>query len=118
MVPLRDLCVGLFGVYCSWNCAKRGLLGLRTRPWYSLLAITAIKTGAKLPIVLSPTGKPPPAYSKQIVKKIPPSLNVKVVQHVCIPIITPDEKSYSDSEPDTFESVMALESITQASLEI
>jgi hypothetical protein len=111
VVPRLHSRIGLFGNYCSWNCAKRGLLGLRNRPWYALLAITAIKTGATLPIRLSEKGKPPPQNETQIVKQIPSSLTVEIVKYISIPHIYPDSAS-TDSEPEVFESII------QASFEI
>jgi hypothetical protein len=68
---LRTDAIGLGGRFCSWNCAKRRLIGLRNRPWFTLMAITAIKSGAKLPIRPSETGKPPTLKNKEVVQKIP-----------------------------------------------
>lgn len=105
--------VGLFGNYCSWNCAKRGLLGLRNRPWFSLMGITCLKTGASLPIRMSEKGKPPLPEEKQIVKKIPSSLFVFIMENIHYrqftnPSTNPEEEE--DTEPISFASVSAIQS--------
>ena len=104
MVPRSP--VGIYGVYCSWNCAKRGLLGLRTRPWFALLAITALKSGATLPIVIAPKGKKPAC--PQIVKNVP-SFPIQLIRHVTIPYYTECELL---GEPVVYPST----SISHASL--
>lgn len=75
--------VGLFGTYCSWNCAKRALFQLRTRTWFALLAITALQLGATLPIQMSESGKPPAPETKKVVlrQRIPHFRKNIVFQH-------------------------------------
>lgn len=100
MVPGK--CVCAFGNYCSWNCAKRALLRLRTRPWFALMAITALKTGAKLPISIEPTDK-----SCRPVK-IPPSLQLITIKEF-IQINPPNEKTTDiDNEPEAFEEILPM----------
>lgn len=79
-------------------------MGLRTRSWFTLLSITAIKTGALLPIVMSEKGKPPLTRNKQTVQKIPSSL-YRIVQHVQIPIYR-SVPTVEEGEPDVFESII------------
>jgi hypothetical protein len=56
------------------------------------MAITAIKTGAALPIKPSDTGKPPAADIRRIVKKIPDELKtVSFVPHIQTPFYTTKE---------------------------
>lgn len=116
--------IGLFGAYCSWNCAKRALFDLRTRQWFSLLAITALKLGATLPIVMSDRGKPPQNKIKQIVCRdkidfFDKTLFYKqsiVIPQLALPLAVinpsanPDGEAESDAEPIAFESVSGIQS--------
>lgn len=108
--------VCLSGRYCSWNCAKRRLIGLRNRPWFALLAITALKTGARLPIVASEEGKPPHPKYKEVVRFIPKSVNLlKLDQHFHtpeLPTIQEGEEGEEGGEsgPVVFESVSMIQS--------
>lgn len=103
MVPRSHL--GIFGNYCSWNCAKRDLLRLRTRQWFSLMAITAIRTGATLPIRISDHNK------SCIPLKIPPALdNLIYVSNVHIgppPLLLPTI-SENDEEPPAFQDILPM----------
>lgn len=104
MVPGSPL--GVFGCYCCWNCAKRGLLDLRTRSWFALMAITALRTGATLPIRVFPTGVQPPADQQQRVRYIPVALRkVQLVKHVRIPLIALPSISEEEplEEPEVYE---------------
>lgn len=109
--------VGLSGRYCSWNCAKRRLIGLRNRPWFALMAITALKSGAKLPLRPSESGKPPHRKYKEVVKVIP---NVSVYS-LQPPLFCPTPPSQTvmevassspeeEPEPVVFESVSMVHS--------
>lgn len=120
VVPSRDACIGLYGCYCSWNCAKRGLFGLRTRPWYALLSITAIKTGAKLPIKISPLGRPPDKKDRQIVCRIPflSVIRVKSIGIKYLPLPACQLSSSISSDIETEPEPEVFESIIQASFEI
>lgn len=90
--------VRVYGCYCSWNCAKRHLLSLGNRSWFSLLAITALKLGARLPIIMSLKNKPPSQETKQsITNKVlyDKFLSQVVIQtHIRIPhtVTTTQEK--------------------------
>lgn len=105
---------GLFNRYCSWNCAKRGLLGLRNRPWFSSLSLIAKRSGATFPIKASETGKPPLPHEKQIIRFLPtlsPLQLQPVVQIPYIAIIVETTSSpengieEEEEEPIVFESV-------------
>jgi len=119
VVPSTNSYLGLYGSYCSWNCAKRGLLGLRSRAWFTLLAITAMKTGAKLPIKISLLGKSPDKKDCQVVRKIPPLLFIRLktlgIQYIPLPHQLSSSTSSdieTEPEPEVFESII------QASFEI
>lgn len=66
-LPVPGIRIRVHGNYCSWNCAKRDLLCIGNRPWFSLLAITALKLGAQLPIIMSKIGRPPDKKTKQTI---------------------------------------------------
>jgi hypothetical protein len=84
MVP--GYTVGIYGCYCSWNCAKRCLLDVSNRPWFALLAITALKTGARLPIKVFPARVCPPKKFKEIVRVLPDDLKqVRFVNSLTAP---------------------------------
>lgn len=102
MVPSSHL--GIYGNYCSWNCAKRALLKLRTRRWFSLMAITAIRTGAKLPIRISDENKEcvplyiPTTFTNFIyVSKV----------HIGPPPTLPQDMD-EDKEPDAYNDLLPL----------
>lgn len=106
MVP-RDP-VGIYGSYCSWNCAKRDLLNLRSRSWFALLAITAIRMGAKLPIKVFPTHVKPSKKYMQTVQYIPADLQkVSVVSFIRIPFYKPITQD-DDTEPEAYEQIMTV----------
>lgn len=92
--------IGIHGSYCSWNCAKRGLLSMRINPWFAWLSIVAVKSGAKLPIIASPTQKPPLANTKQICKT-PIPLYVYSRNHIVTMVD-------SEPEPEVFESIIHI----------
>lgn len=110
---MPGLRVRVYGCYCSWNCAKRHLLSLGNRSWFSLLAITALKLGARLPIIMSLKNKPPSRETKQsivdkdlyykflsqvIVQKhimIPHMVTLKEEEEVGSPVVYGDEVSIS-----------------------
>lgn len=87
---------------------------IRTRNWFSLLARTAIKTGATLPIYPSPKGRPPDPTIKQVVL-FDPHLYVRVISYITIPEPTfSSATSTSEEEPEVFE----VESTIQSALSI
>lgn len=107
---------GLYHRFCSWNCAKRGLLGLKTKPWFTLLGISALFSGASLPIHASEYGQPPCASHKQIVRHIPPFRNVNLYPVIQIPLLQHEKKTETEEEqPQVYDSVV---SITQSTLEM
>ena len=108
VVPRSPL--GLYGTFCSWNCAKRRLVCLRTRPWFGLLARTAIKTGAKLPIIASARGCPPQSTVKQVVL-FDPRIVIQRISYITIPEPTLYNASSilaEEGEPEVFESISQL----------
>lgn len=121
--PERDT-IALFGTYCSWNCSKRALFDLRTRPWFSLMAITALQLGARLPITMSDRKQPPLKKDKQIVsqkritwfdKKIIYKESIIITQ---LPTRNPSanpeaegEEEEEEAEPVAFESVSGIQSL-------
>lgn len=83
------------------------------------MAITAMKTGARLPLVPSRAGQPPEPRTKQIVRYVPSELQqyerVLFVHTPCLslyPIIEPSEDT--EAEPEAF-AVSASLSICHAS---
>lgn len=101
MVPARASGIpGVYGIFCSWNCAKRYLLRLGNRPWFALMAITALRTGCRLPILVN-------GNEKQIVRFIPKDLaNVMMRKyiHTPLPPITETEgETRSDSQPEVYD---------------
>lgn len=122
VTPIRGSdTVGFFGSYCSFNCAKRALFDLRVKPWFTLLAITALKLGATLPIKMSERGKPPQQEEKQVVsrekldcfdKKIIYRKSIVISQ---LPATNPsakaeEEEGEEEEEPIAFESVSGIQS--------
>ena len=94
--------VGICGRYCTWNCAKRGLLNMKIKPWFSWLSIVALKAGCKLPIIASNTGECP---SKQISKYQKRKIPLYVYEKQSY-ITTITSSEISDSEPEVFESII------------
>lgn len=95
MVPNRSAVPGYFGWYCSWNCAKRDLLRMRNRPWFALMAITALRSGAKLPIRIDPNIK------DERVRRIPKGLeNIVPRQYIHTPLPPLCESSLEDDEQE------------------
>ena len=99
MVPSRVSDVpGIYGVFCSWNCAKRSLLRMRNRPWFALMAITALRTGCRLPLRTDGT-------KDQVVRFIPSHLaNVNLKRYINTPLPpVVEEKSPDDDEPQVYD---------------
>lgn len=78
------------------------------------MSVTAMKTGATLPIVMSDKGKPPPPSQKQIVKKIPFFLDVIVKSHIGyahFPTTNPSAmEEVEEDTPVVFSSVSGIQS--------
>lgn len=94
MVPSRTPTPGVYGQFCSWNCAKRQLGRLGNRPWFALLAITALRTGAKLP--LRTHGE----YVKERVKFVPPTLCLVQFKDIITPLPRIIEGAALEIEPE------------------
>lgn len=71
---------------------------MRNRPWFALMAITALKTGCRLPILTNGT-------KDQIVQFIPPHLaNVTLTRYINTPLPPLiEEKSPEDDEPQVYD---------------
>lgn len=67
------------------------------------MAISAIKTGAVLPIIPSDRGRPPCMGTKQIVKRIPETIN----QTRCVSLLhVPQYITREIQPPQTFASII------------
>lgn len=81
-------------------------MGLQPRNWFTLLAITALKMGARLPIVPSENGKSPLMGTKQVIKYIPEDLdqtrNVSLLRIPHYKVPSPLEVL----QPQTFASII------------
>lgn len=75
---------------------------MKIKPWFSWLAIVALKAGCKLPIIPSNTGSPPAKYISKFQKKEIP-LYVYEKQSY---ITTITSSEITDSEPEVFESII------------
>lgn len=73
---------------------------MRINPWFAWLSIVAVKAGAKIPIVASPTRRPPLPNTKQICKT-PIPLYVYSRHHM----VTMTD---SEPEPEVFESIIHI----------
>lgn len=74
------------------------------------MAITAMKTGARLPLTPSKQGKPPPLSKKEIVRFVPLELQkYERVFFVHTPLYTIMECS-EESEPEAFAASASLSS--------
>lgn len=102
MVPSSHL--GIYGNYCSWNCAKRALLRVRTRRWFSLMAITAIRTGAKLPIRIFQDKKDCiPLFVPQSLRNVIYVSNIHIQEPPPLKTIEEEEE-----EPTPFSDVLPI----------
>lgn len=99
MVPNRSAIPGIYGIFCSWNCAKRVLLRMRNRPWFALMAITALRTGCRLPIDIKLGAQ------KEIVRYIPSNLqNVQPRNYVHTPMPPLlEENGDAEDEPQVYD---------------
>lgn len=75
------------------------------------MGITALKSGASLPIRPSETGKPPSPMNKQIVVGIPIKTKVRLFPHIITPYATTSSSSIEEeSEPEVFDVISMIQS--------
>lgn len=92
--PVRSI----YGLFCSWNCAKRKLLLFGNRAWFASLAISALRSGAQLPISI---------YDKSCIPVRVPYDQVFVIQSLHI-----QQKAVEDDNqmPVVFSKIKRLNS--------
>lgn len=110
VVPARRFShAGLYGNYCSWNCAKRGLMDIQPRNWFALMSIVAMRSGAKLPIVPSKKQRPPHKRQKQFpLKPVDGLFLIPVRVYITYIPMTTEPSNAEDDEPPptTFSSII------------
>jgi hypothetical protein len=83
------------------------------------MAITALKTGAKLPIKICPRNKPPPPHEKQTITQTPYNIKTKLITFVFTPFINISDSNQSQTSSDSIpSSPEVFESIIHASFPI
>ena len=97
MVPSRSSTPGVYGQCCSWNCAKRELRRIGNRPWFALLAITALRTGANLPLKIHGT------FKKEKVQFVPPTLYLVQFKEIRTPLPRILEEAALETEPEVYD---------------
>ena len=75
---------------------------MKIKKWFSWLSIVALKSGCKLPIIASNTGKPPTKEEIQVQKKKIPLYVFERLDH----ITTITSSDMIESEPEVFESII------------
>lgn len=78
------------------------------------MAITALKSGARLPIKPSETGKPPQENKKQIVLGIPIKTKLRLSPHIVIPYASKGSVSSAETESEPEPEVFDVTSMIQS----